>query len=148
MRRPSKWWLLALIPALLWGCARLLYQDKSEQIAMAILYNQKGNADPQAFAGALQGRFPAGTPADEVERFATGLGGRCYQWASAANKAACVGASDSRPPECASAPVDTLSCTIPIAGTLCVSYNLFIRADLDGQKRTSGLTASAKTEAC
>jgi hypothetical protein len=96
-------WALLIALGLLTQLAGCLGYNHKKHIAVAFLTDPKGKLDEKALTAALLAKFPVGSPEAPVESFATSLGGKCHP-----NQRGGV------------------SCKIPVSGTLCLAYSLWI----------------------
>jgi hypothetical protein len=148
MPRISKWWpLLLVIPAVGWVGVRLLAYNRTSDAVQATLYNADGNLNEAIFVAAMKAKFPDGSPADDVKRFVKQLEGRC-SIGPAVLPNFCTGPMGERPAGCAAQVDDTLRCTVPLSGTICVAYHLNLTAHLDKSNHVSNLAVKGETLMC
>ena len=117
---------LAFVPLLLQGCGALGY-DNREKIAHAILYDEKGVFDANAFSAALIAKFAnANSPPASLIAFVESIGGKC-----------------SISPE----EKDSMHCSIPQSGSFCVAneIQLFVTTS---NGAISNLSAKARFDGC
>lgn len=92
--------------ALLSGC---LSYNHDKRVAVAVLSDGSGKAlDERAVTGALQARFPVGSPVAAVEDFSKGLGGRCSLIREK----------------------NEVMCSVPLSGVICAVTRLVITAEV------------------
>jgi hypothetical protein len=101
--------LLLLLPALaLQTACGVLGYDHHKQVASAILSDPKGKLDDNALTAALLTKFPVGSSPVPLESFVKTLHGKCSPNSHGG-----------------------ILCSIPLSGTICVSYSVNIEADVD-----------------
>lgn len=109
MRRPSKWWLLLLVPTILLAFPiGVLYWssfDNTEKLVHALLFQANGDLDEKTFLAAMTGRFPKGTEVRELIAFITAFKGQCNAVGN-----------------------DKLNCSLDVSGTFCVGTKMQIDA--------------------
>jgi hypothetical protein len=137
--------LLATMVVLGWLGYRVLSIDRREQIASAALLRPNGDLDEKAVAAALNARFPIGTQSNELEQLTGRLGGRCANVPSVPY-GQCLGPEKDRSPACAVN--DSLSCSVIVTGTLCVSTSLRLEARVTGGLTTAPIRALKWTAMC
>jgi hypothetical protein len=105
--------------------------DHRGQIAMAILY-PPGQVTDNAFAGALLGRFPVGSPVANLRQLVESLGGSCQP-----------AGKDDYPSDYP----HELSCRWPEAGGVCWMDERIISVKLNGD-RIAGIRVDGNAVSC
>jgi len=107
MRKPSKRWLLLLVPVILVvfpiGVLYWSAFDNTGKIVHALLFRANGDLDEKIFLAAMNGRFPKGTEVRELIAFVTAFKGQCKAGGD-----------------------DKLNCSLDVSGAFCVSTKMQI----------------------
>ena len=148
VRRCAKWLLLLSPILLLWGACRLLTFDNSQNILRATLYLPNGDLDATAFTRALSAKFPDGATASSLTQFVSQLDGRCNTAPYQHPLACTMDLPKDRPAQCVTQDFDGIYCSIPFAGTFCVSSSLDIKAALSPDKKISNIGTKLSSLAC
>jgi hypothetical protein len=110
-----------------------LFVNNQEKIALAILYKDdvpsgqmhKPHPSP-ALTGALNGKFPPGTTAENLKSFVADLGGNCHQGQLG----------------------QPLPCRIDVFTTICISHSITITAHMNNSNQIEGIEATRMFDAC
>jgi hypothetical protein len=129
--RPYALWAL-VVAAVLYGAARLLFMDRREDFAKAVVLKSDGGLDFTAVSGALASKFPDGTTVTRVQQFVVEQGGTCY-----------IGSATLTGPE-----KDTLYCSVTLTSIPCVNTRISIQARVSKGGVISNLSSRPYTAAC
>ncbi|HUR89596.1 MAG TPA: hypothetical protein VMZ74_10955 [Ramlibacter sp.] len=124
-------WAVA-VAAVFYGVARVLFMDRTEGFAKALVLQPEGRLDFAAVAGALASKFPDGTTVTRVQQFVVEQGGTCY-----------IGAANFAGPE-----KDTLYCTVTLTAIPCVNTRIGIQARVGKGEVISSISSRPYTAAC
>ena len=107
MRKPSKWWLLLLVPTILVAFPIVVLYgssfDNTEKLVHVLLFQANGESDEKTFLAAMTARFPKGTEVRELIAFINGFNGQCKAVGN-----------------------DKLNCSLDVSGTFCVGTKMQI----------------------
>jgi hypothetical protein len=138
-----------LLPlSLLGGCSLLLDANNMDSIDHALLHGSPRAYDMAAVNGAFQGRFPAGAPVAGLQKMVSEAGGKCAAPSVAASLSTACLAPDLTLGRCASAPVHTLSCSIPVSGTICTATRLDVTVVLRPDDTVDSLLVKEGRDGC